>query len=148
MAFSRLLQIKTAQYEQQTEGIEQVQVDSGNSPSPAVGDKRPRDDEDENFAAHMSTELPSAPRTYPQPPTGPAAMNTSNGASIQGYGTPNSSTNGLTSVGSDALYIGDLQWVSLSGFIYDDSRCILIPNVPVALFNNSGLRTKIFGRWP
>lgn len=31
-------------------------------------------------------------------------------------------TNTLPSVGSDALYIGDLQWVSLSGFFYDNSK--------------------------
>ena len=150
------LHFKTTQYEQQPEGVEQVQVESGNSPSPAVGEKRPREDEDESTAAQMATDLPAAPRANVQLPTGPAAMNTSNGVGItQGFGTPNTTatttttqnTSGLSSIASDALYIGDLQWVSLSGFLCDDFECTLISNVPVTLFNHSGLRTKIFDRW-
>ncbi|KAF8583021.1 hypothetical protein K439DRAFT_1634791 [Ramaria rubella] len=113
---------ETAQYEQHPEG-EQVQTEAGNSPSPGVGDKRPREEEDEDEnAALAAADPPATPNANLQPPTGPAAMtmtmSTQNG-NAQSFVTTPANTNvtmvggngtGLSSVGSDALYIGDLQW--------------------------------------
>lgn len=119
---------KTSQYEQQTDGGEQMQTESTKLPSPSVGDKRPREEDDENIAPQALPDPPSGPRANIQPPTGPAAMAISNGASIltQAYGTSNAGTNGLASVGSDALCVGDLQWVSWSSFIYNVSCTVLM----------------------
>lgn len=102
---------------------------------PTVGDKRPREDEQETEEPVEepqpigTLDIPQGPRAthgnagLPQPPTGPAAM-TSNGmgGNINMNGGSQSGDSGMSS-GSDALYIGDLQWVRLSCYSVFSCLC-------------------------
>ncbi|TDL25774.1 hypothetical protein BD410DRAFT_819838 [Rickenella mellea] len=86
---------------------------------PSVGEKRPRDDTDdaEEYIQQPqpinTVDIPQGPRNQlPQPPTGPAAMNSGGMGQMNGsanHGSVNMGGDGVTS-GEDALYIGDLQW--------------------------------------
>lgn len=87
--------------------------------------KRPREEDEEAVeAALQSDNVPQGPRNASGLPTGPAAMVNGGG---NANATVNTVSNGNTNhvagdaqmaegstAGSDALYIGDLQWVRLS----------------------------------
>ncbi|KII89814.1 hypothetical protein PLICRDRAFT_39991 [Plicaturopsis crispa FD-325 SS-3] len=88
-------------------------------PDPAVGDKRPR--EEDHSEPQRSPQIPQGPRAQAAPNATSIAMDTSNGGMNGAYQNPAATlsptaANGLGSngvvatPGCDALYIGDLQW--------------------------------------
>jgi len=117
-----------------------VEAVNESEPEPAVGDKRPRDSEETQDGDPV--EVPQAAgddmQAVPQSiktETGDSPNLANGGGAFKGLPT-NGATQGLPAVmgaavassGSDALYIGDLQWVGVS-------PCIMFTSAPVLKFS-------------
>ncbi|KAF8517731.1 hypothetical protein BU17DRAFT_49545 [Hysterangium stoloniferum] len=99
-----------------TEQQPSVTTLSGQSAPPVVGTKRPREEEQEQEEEEVNNAMLAAadppPRQDTSPPSAPAAMQAGNNGAA-GFAVPAivpPAANGQGSAGSDALYIGDLQW--------------------------------------
>jgi hypothetical protein len=145
---------KTTEYEQHpvAESNEQQSVVSlsAESQSPVTGTKRPREeeqDEEEVKKAMLAAAEPPLQNSRPSSASAPTRSISNGAVGMVEQAIPNAApSNGQGSVGSDALYIGDLQWVSSSAYrlsMYSNSQCNCFPFR--ACFN-SGLQTKIFDR--
>ncbi|KAF7375249.1 RRM domain-containing protein [Mycena sanguinolenta] len=102
-------EIDTPMLEQNEGEGEQVET-LMSTPETALGDKRPRDDEEEEGADMNVNQPPSSSRPSSAPGTSSSSGNGGAYTAMPGQ-TPNNQ-NGSITVGSvnDALYIGDLQW--------------------------------------
>ncbi|KAJ7672185.1 hypothetical protein DFH06DRAFT_1082113 [Mycena polygramma] len=96
------------------EQLEGEQVETMTStPATALGDKRPRDDNEDEDGADMNVNQPPS-SSRPSSATPASSSSGGNGASYAAMlgQTPNNANGSVTAGGAinDALYIGDLQW--------------------------------------